>query len=594
MTDTKFNRTSQSIWMRCFLLTIFCMFFLVPVSVVAQQKPNIIFIIADDLGYGDLSCHGSPIMQTPGIDRLHAQSMRLTNYHTGTTCSPTRAALMTGRHYNNIGVWHTIINRSHLRPGIKTLPEILSNNGYHTALFGKWHLGDNKPMRPQDRGFQYTLMHGGGGVGQTPDHWGNDYFDDVYIRNGVPEKFKGYCTDIWFNEATEYIERQRKTGQPFFCYLALNAPHQPHRAPQKNTERYLNDPSVVDPVFCGMIANIDDNMNRLLARLDELKLTENTILIFTSDNGTSNKAGVMVDENGFVKKGFNAGMRGVKAQPYEGGHRVPFFMRFPQMQLTGGKDVMQLASCMDVLPTLLDLCGISSKNSAVEGESLVPYLRSGKSDPAKIYIADTQRDRFLTQYKDYCVMRGTWRLVGKELYDLSVDPEQRRDIASRFPDTVVALQKAYDIWWKGVARQHKRYPFVRIPIQPSETTTLTCMDLFPDDDKYPAWNQDMVSKEQNSTSGRWMLRVPVAGTYEVAVQQFPREAVDGTHPRFSRPGVAFVQVNEKKLVVDLPDHKQSRFQLKLPKGDVDLRAGFTDADGRSVAAQYLYVKRMGK
>ena len=444
MTETKLTRTCQSTGMRCALLTFFCMVFLVPVSVVAQQKPNIIFIIADDLGYGDLSCHGNPIMQTPNIDRLHAQSVRLTNYHTGTTCSPTRAALMTGRHYNNIGVWHTIINRSHLRPGIKTLPEMLSDNGYHTALFGKWHLGDNKPMRPQDRGFQYTLLHGGGGVGQTPDHWGNDYFDDVYLRNGVPEKFEGYCTDIWFKEATQYVERQSKTGQPFFCYLSLNAPHMPHRAPQKNTEKYLNNPSVVDPVFYGMIANIDDNMKRFLARIDELNLSENTILIFTSDNGTSNKAGVLVDEKGFVHKGFNAGMRGVKAQPYEGGHRVPFFMRFPQMQLTGGKDIAQLASCMDVLPTLLDLCGISSKNSAVEGESLVPYLRSGKSDPAKIYIADTQRDRFLTQYKDYCVMRGDWRLVGKELYDLSVDPEQRRDISSRFPDTVVVLQEAYD------------------------------------------------------------------------------------------------------------------------------------------------------
>jgi arylsulfatase A-like enzyme len=345
-------------------------------------------------------------MQTPAIDRLYAQSLRLTNYHTGTTCSPTRAALMTGRHYDNIGVWHTIINRSHLRPGITTLPEVLSRNGYQTALFGKWHLGDNKPMRPQDRGFQYTLMHGGGGVGQTPDYWGNDYFDDVYWRNGVPEKFEGYCTDVWFREAMQYMERQQQKGQPFFCYLALNAPHQPHRAPQKNIEPYLGNPSVVDPVFCGMIANIDENINRLLNRLDESGLSKNTILIFTSDNGTSNKAGVIVDEKGFVTKGFNAGMRGVKAQPYEGGHRVPFFIRMPQAQPTAGKDISQLASCMDVMPTLLEMSGIRYHDAAIEGESLVPYLRGEQSNPAKIYIADTQRDRFLTRYKEYCVMRG--------------------------------------------------------------------------------------------------------------------------------------------------------------------------------------------
>jgi len=188
------------------------------------RQPNVILILTDDRGYGDPAAHGNPWLRTPNMERLHAGSVRLTDYHTGTTCSPTRAGLLTGQHFNRVGVGHTIMGRSLLREGVATLPEVLRRGGYRTGIFGKWRLGDNYPLRPQDRGFDEVLVHGGGGVGQTPDYWENDYFDDTYFHNGRPRKYSGYCTDVWFTEAAVVEENK---DRPLFCYLATNAPHVP-------------------------------------------------------------------------------------------------------------------------------------------------------------------------------------------------------------------------------------------------------------------------------------------------------------------------------------------------------------------------------
>ena len=192
----------------------------------SRRKPNVILVITDDQGYGDLACHGNPIIKTPNLDLLHSQSTRLTNFHVSPTCAPTRAALMTGRYCNRTGVWHTIMGRSLLRKDETKMVDSFSDNGYQTAIFGKWHLGDNYPFRPADRGFGEALVHGGGGVGQAPDYWDNDYFDDTYFHNGKPKKFKGYCTDIWFDAAINFIEKNKE--KPFFCYLSTNAPHSPY------------------------------------------------------------------------------------------------------------------------------------------------------------------------------------------------------------------------------------------------------------------------------------------------------------------------------------------------------------------------------
>ena len=202
----------------------------------AAQRPNVVLVITDDQGYGDLSCHGNPVLKTPHLDKLHADSVRLTDYHVAPTCSPTRAALITGHWTNRTGVWHTIMGRSMLRHNEVTIGRILADGGYHTAMFGKWHLGDNYPYRPEDRGFQEVLRHGGGGVGQTPDYWDNAYFDGSYFHNGKAVPASGFCTDVFFDYAKRFIRKVKDDDKPFFVYLCTNAPHGPMHAPEKSAK----------------------------------------------------------------------------------------------------------------------------------------------------------------------------------------------------------------------------------------------------------------------------------------------------------------------------------------------------------------------
>lgn len=224
-------------------------------------------------------------------------------------------------------------------------------------MFGKWHLGDNYPFRPHDRGFQHALYHGGGGVNQTPDYWNNDYFDDTYFRNGKPEKFEGYCTDVWFKEATAFLEKERK--DPFFIYLPLNAAHGPFNVPESYAKMYDDAPLTEEQKrFYGMITNIDDNFGKLVSYLKENKLFEDTIIIYTTDNGTA--AGIKHEKNGDVT-GYNAGLKGTKGSHYDGGHRVPFFISWPNGIIAKGTANNELAAHVDLLPTLTELAGVPFK-----------------------------------------------------------------------------------------------------------------------------------------------------------------------------------------------------------------------------------------
>ena len=193
-----------------------------------EKQPNVIFVLTDDQGYPPLGCHGHPFIQTPYLDAFHGESVRFGQFHTGTTCAPTRAGLMTGHYCNSTGVWHTIGGRSLLRRDEWSLATALSEAGYSTGMFGKWHLGDEYPYRPQDRGFQRVVCHGGGGISQQPDYWGNDYFDDTYMVDGEPKAYEGYCTDVFFREALAFIEANR--DDPF---LLLHF----HQCPPRAVER---------------------------------------------------------------------------------------------------------------------------------------------------------------------------------------------------------------------------------------------------------------------------------------------------------------------------------------------------------------------
>jgi len=310
--------------------------------------PNVVLILTDDQGYGDLSCHGNPVLKTPYLDKLHDESVRLVDFHVAPMCTPTRSELLTGTAALRNGACCACSGRTFTRRGLPTMPEIFARSGYRTAIFGKWHLGDNYPHRPEDRGFQRTVYHLGWGITSTPDYFNNDYFDDFFRTDGALKHFPGYCTDVWFNQAMQWIEERRKAGEPFFVYLSTNAPHGPFFAPEEYKEPYKHlDRDTAG--FFAMVANIDHNVARLDEMLEATGLRENTLLIFMTDNGGT--GGIKV---------YNAGMRGAKASLYEGGHRVPCFIRWPRGGLRAPGDVGAMVHVTDLLPTLVDLCGLKS------------------------------------------------------------------------------------------------------------------------------------------------------------------------------------------------------------------------------------------
>lgn len=370
---------------------IYSVLFLITCSLFGQEslkKPNVILILADDQGYGDMSCNGNPYLKTPAIDALQKNSVNLSDFHVDPTCAPTRAALMTGRYSARVGVWLTIKGRHHLRKDEVTVADVFSDNQYETAIFGKWHLGDNYPFRPQDRGFKESLIHGGGVVGEIPDFWGNNYYDDTYFRNGEPEKVKGYATDVWFDETKKFITNSTENDKPFFVYLSLNAPHGPLRVPEKYVKPYLNMSGVPKgrALFYGMIASIDENLEKLRNFLEDQDLDKNTIIIYMTDNGTASGVTQKVTQNGNQFKvvdidGFNAGLRGKKGTPYEGGHRAACIIHWPQGNLNKATEVSQLTANIDVLPTLIDLAGLNFKNQIdFDGKSFKSLLYNPKDE----------------------------------------------------------------------------------------------------------------------------------------------------------------------------------------------------------------------
>ena len=445
-----------------------------------KRRPNLVFILTDDQGYGDLGCHGNSAIRTPNLDRFHGRSVRFTDFHVGTTCAPTRSGLLTGHYSNSAGVWHTIGGRSLLRADEWTLADALREAGYATAHFGKWHLGDSPPFRPHERGFDRSVYHAGGGIGNTGDAWGNDYFDDTFFVNGVPRKFEGYCTDVFFREGMKFVEE--KASQPFFCYIATNAPHGPLNVEDRYVEPYRSvTPHENRARFYGMIGNIDENFGLLQAKLDELGISDDTILVFMTDNGTA--SGVELDADGYPLEGqgsFNAGMRGRKGSPYEGGHRVPFLIRYANGGIGGGKDCGSLTSYVDFMPTMLDLCGVPvPENRTFHGRTLHPLMAgdAGEEWKERAIVSDTQRIARPMKWRLSSVMQDKWRLVnGTELYNLCMDPSQRHDIAEEHPERVRSLREAYDGWWETISEQFSR----DIPIavgQDGETVKITTHDI---------------------------------------------------------------------------------------------------------------------
>jgi arylsulfatase A-like enzyme len=547
-----------------------------PARAADDRRPNVVLVLTDDQGYGELGCHGNPIIQTPNLDKLHGQSVRLTNFHVDPTCSPTRSALMTGRYSSRTGVWHTVMGRSLLRRDEVTMADVFAASGYKTGIFGKWHLGDNYPYRPQDRGFQEVLTLGGGGIGQTPDFWGNDYFNDTLRHNGKLEKFDGYCTDVFFANALKFIEHN--SDRPFFAYLATNAPHAPYNVADKYSKPY-RDKGVPEQRarFYGMIANIDENMGRLLARLKELGLEENTILIFMTDNGTAAGA----DDKG---GGFNAGMRGIKASEYEGGHRVPCFVRWPG-RLTGGKDAAHIAAHIDILPTLIDLCDLKKPDKlAFDGASLRPLL-TGKGDwPERTLVVHSQRIDHPEKWRKCAVMTDRWRLInGKELYDLTADPGQKKDVAGDHAEVVAELRKAYERWYGDISKRFDEYCEIVVGSEKENPTPLCCHDWHGE----PAPSDQGAVRRGVKANGFWAIEVARAGKYEVTLRQQPAAAKFPIEATTARLKIGDLEVSKPVE----SGAAEVVFQVELKAGKTRVQTWFGDKGGDLRGAYYVEVKR---
>lgn len=578
-----------------------------------KEKPNVILILVDDQGYGDIAALGNKYIKTPNIDALHGVSARFTDYHVSPTCAPTRAALLTGRHNNRTGVWHTVNGRSLILERETTMAQIFKENGYSTSMFGKWHLGDNYPFRPEDKGFDEVLTHGGGGMGQTMDYFDNDYFDDMYLHNGILKKYEGYCTDIWFNEAIKYIESNK--DKPFFCYLPTNTAHSPYFVEDKYIEPYKENENIHHPAFYGMIANIDENIGKLVDYLKTSNLLDNTILVFTTDNGTAQGAKVEGHRlDGFVVKGNNAGMRGIKASKYEGGHRVPLFIHWKDGGIKVGKDINELTAHYDVLPTLVDLCGLNV-NSEIkfDGQSLIPLIKDNNNKDFKdrIVITNSQRVEVPEPWRRTSLMQESWRLIdGVELYDLKTDPEQRTNIADQHPEKIAELKTAYDVWWKEISPSYKDQPYIYIGHEKENPVKLYSHDWHTEREASP-WHQRHI-RTGYIDNGHWMLKVAESGTYNLKLRRWPEEthlplnakapvrpALPNTSVSASKKSKSLVVTNAKINIQDIAldkdvdsNNEYVEFEVALKAGETNLKTWFTLENGEVLGAYYVSVEKI--
>jgi N-sulfoglucosamine sulfohydrolase len=449
------------------LLVIVALAFLFPptsrskaVESLEGSRPNIIFIITDDQGYGDIASHGNPILKTPNLDRMRTESFRFVDFHVSPTCAPTRSALMTGRHEFKNGVTHTILERERLTQDATTLAQVLHQSGYATGIFGKWHLGDEPDYQPNKRGFDETFIHGAGGIGQTyagscGDAPNNKYHNPTILHNGVFEDTKGYCTDVFFDQATSWIGSQRESGKPFLAWIATNAPHGPYVAKAEDFQKYQESaPSATVAHFFGMIDNIDANVGKLLNQLDSWNIADNTLVVYVNDNGGT--AGTEV---------FNAGMRGQKGTPWLGGTRATSFWRWPKK--LAATECKALTAHVDVFPTLASLAGadLSEKvQKQVEGRSLLPILSDPTSEWSdRTLVTHVGRwpkgdDRSKFKYRSCSIRNSRWHLVSNDgndqpqwqLFDVSNDYGETKNLAAESPEVVKELAQAYDRWWDEI------------------------------------------------------------------------------------------------------------------------------------------------
>ncbi|MBL9201032.1 MAG: arylsulfatase, partial [Opitutaceae bacterium] len=526
--------------------------------------------------------------------------------HAMPMCTPMRGQLLSGRDCLANGAMNVSSGRTFLRRELPTMADIFAAAGYRTGQFGKWHLGDNYPYRPQDRGFHETLFYPSSHIGSAPDHWDNHYFDDTYLHNGRRKKFTGYTTDVFFNEAMAWMRREAAAKKPFLCYLATATAHSPLFVPEPYRRPYEKAawPAHLTPQqrtniarFYGQIANIDENMGRLDAFLREAGLRDNTIVVFMTDNGGT--AGVPV---------FNAGMRGRKIELYDGGHRVPCFVRWPAGGLRAAGDLAELTTVQDILPTLAELAAVPLPRGArMDGLSLAPLLR-GKAErlPERTLVIQFSRMNAPVPTKgDATVLRGRWRLVAdKELHDIATDPAQATNVIERHPEIAARLRADYAKWWDGVAPRLNEHSALIIGADaenPMQLSPADWADVFVD--------QAAQVRAGIRRNGPWHVEVARAGEYRIELRRWPREraaAIRAALPPQPHADGQFVagvalpvaaarlRVGSFDAIREVREADQAvTFTTRLTPGRTQLQTWFLDAEGKEIAgAYYVYVERL--
>jgi arylsulfatase/arylsulfatase A len=503
-----------------------------------DARLNVVLVMTDDQGFGDFGFAGNPVISTPNLDAMAGRSARMESFYVSPVCTPTRASLMTGRWSQRTRAIDTYIGRAMLEPEERTVAEYLRDAGWGTGIFGKWHLGDCYPMRAMDQGFQESLVHRGGGIGQPSDPLGAeaDYTDAVLFKNGEAVSTSGYCTDVYFDAAIEFMRERRAANQPFFAYVATNAPHGPFGdVPEDLYQEYLqadlspgafpasvghplpakNNADKLARIFA-MIENIDQNMGKLFAALEDMDVLDNTLVLFMVDNGPNTQRYV-------------TGMRGMKSHVHEGGVRSPLLAHWPG-RLAAGHGSDRISAHVDVLPTILDACDVSlPKDAALDGRSLLPLLE-GRAEPwpDRQLVIQAHRGDEALRGRHFMLRTQRWKLLcpsgfgGRnaqqplELYDMLADPLEQRDRAGDFPEVVSDLQRAYNVWFDDVSStrpDNYAPPRIHIGHPTVPRTILTRQDWRLDTDD-SGWTPN--------SRGHWQVEILNAGPYEVAVQPMAR------------------------------------------------------------------------
>ena len=576
-------------------------------SLRAATPPNVLVILTDDQGYGDLSSSGNPHLKTPHLDRLRSEGVDFKRFIAAPTGAATRAEWFSGRHEFRCGVSHGLAGRNLIRADVPLLPEIFQKAGYRTAIIGRWGLGEAYPCRPEDRGFDEVWVHGGSGLGQTADRWGNSNTDPwVRTVNGWVAR-SGYCTHVWVSEAKRWLSARAADRKPFFLHLGLNAPHAPYEAPIGTAERFrkagLTEPTAS---FYAMIEDLDGQVGELLAELDRLGMAENTVVMFLGDNGSPLGT-------------WNAGMRGQKGSVDEGGVRVPACIRWPG-KIPAGRAVTEMVSALDGFKSLTRLAGLELPtgwqgdgvdwSAAVLGKE--PFLQQRQLiSHVGGWSGDDRPERHRSQ--GFAVRDGRWLLTGLELFDMAADGGQQENVFAAHQEEATRLLAAYGSWWTGI-QQTVREPVRYIVGSPRQKIVqLNASEWWPSREVIGAVGAEQLAMQTAirrtlvafgkgetlpDTTGHWKLRVAEDGHYRVMLSLFPAAAPEAERDLLGqlKPGMVHLRTDKRELQMQVVKGATAvTLRMDLSAGDMDMEAWFSDQlpQGRLLGAFFAEIEREG-